>query len=148
MVQARHLDAAVSALLILCGGYISYVGLSYGYLEEGSPGAGFFPLWIGLGLMVFSAINLFKALRRAGLLETIETAEILRVALCSLAMVVFVWLSSLIGMVAASFLVMVAIGAIFGPRQPRFYAFLAIVSSVMTAVLYLVFGVMLAVPLL
>lgn len=148
MIHARHLDVAVSALLVLCGGYIAYTGLSYGYLEEDSPAAGFFPFWIGLGLVVFSAVNLFNTARQAGLLGTIAMSEILRVVCCSLAMVAFVWLSGVIGMAAASFLLMFAIGAIFGPRQPRFYALLAIVSAVMTAVIYLVFGILLAVPLL
>jgi len=148
MVHARHLDVAVSMLLFLAGAYISYVGGTYGYLEEGAPAAGFFPLWIGFGVMAFSAVNLFNALRRVGMVRTIDTAEILRVVLCSLAMIAFVWLGGRIGMVTASYLLMLAIGAIFGPRTRTFYAFLAIVSAGMTAVLYVVFGILLSVPLL
>ncbi|MBD9528578.1 tripartite tricarboxylate transporter TctB family protein [Paracoccus sp. PAR01] len=148
MVKIRHADIAVSALLILFGAYVAYQGMGYGYIEEGNPSAGFFPFWIGLGILIFSGANLFNAVRRLELIETIGKAEIVRVALCTVAMIAFVWLSGLIGMIAAGFLLMLAIGAIFGPRNSRFYSILAVVSAAMTAILYVVFGSLLAVPLL
>lgn len=148
MIQARNLDIGVSALLVAVGAYVAWQGLSYGYLDAGIPGAGFFPLWIGFGLVASATVNLVKSLRRASVLAAIEGKEMLRIALCSLAMLVFVWLGDVIGMIAAAFLLMVAIGAIFGPATIRFYAVLAVVSAGMTAVLYFIFGIMLAVPLL
>jgi len=148
MVRIRNVDICVSALLTLFGAYITYQGLDYGYLDASVPGPGFFPLWIGLALMVSSAANLVRVLRRADLLAGIETAEIVRVALSTVALAAFVWLGGVIGMIAAAFLLMLAIGFIFGPASTRFRIGLVAVSASMTAVLYCVFGIALAVPLL
>lgn len=148
MIQARNLDIGLSVLLVVLGAYIAWQGKSYGYIDAGTPGAGFFPLWIGLGLTLFAAVNLVRTVRRAGMLAAIDGSEMLRIALCSLAMFAFVWLGGVIGMIAGAFLLMFAIGAIFGPRHWRFYTMLAVVSAGMTAVLYFIFGIMLAVPLL
>lgn len=148
MLQVRKLDIGVSALLVALGVYVAWQGGAYGYLEAGVPAAGFFPLCIGVGLAGFAAVNLVNALRRAEVFSVIEAPELTRVAFCSLAMVAFVWLGGVIGMIASAFLLMFAIGAIFGPRTLGFYARLAIISAGMTAVLYFIFGIMLAVPLL
>jgi hypothetical protein len=82
------------------------------------------------------------------MLATIETSEMIRVLLCSAAMAVFVWLAGMIGMMVSAFVLMLAIGVIFGRRTLGFYAVLAVVSIGMTAVLYFIFGILLAVPLL
>lgn len=148
MVRIRNVEIGVSALLILFGAYIAYGGLGFGYLEDSAPGAGFFPVWTGLGLVLCSGINLVKVVRRSDLMSAIEGAELARVALATLALVGFVWLGGIIGMMPAAFLLMLAIGAIFGPRERRFYLGLVAVSAGMTAALYFIFGVMLAVPLL
>lgn len=148
MVRIRNVDLCVSALLTLFGAYITYEGLHYGYFDAGAPGPGFFPLWIGLALMLSSAANLVRVARRADLLAEIGTAEIVRVALSTVALAGFVWLGGLIGMIAAAFPLMIAIGLIFGPATRGFRLGLVAVSAGMTIVLYLVFGVALAVPLL
>jgi len=148
MIKAQHLDLILSALLVAFGAYVAYQGIGYGYLDEATPGAGFFPFWIGIGLMLFSVINLVNQLRRAGLLAGIDVGEMRRVGLTSLAMAGFVWLGGVIGMIAAAFLLMLAVGVVFGPRTRRFYISLVVLSAAMTAVLYGVFGVLLAVPLL
>ncbi len=148
MIKVRNLDIGVSALLIVFGAYVAYKGMVFGYVEAGAPGAGFFPLWIGLGLAIFSGVNLVKAIRRSGMLATIDGREFVRVALCSVAMAGFVWLGGIIGMMVSAFLLMFGIGVIFGPRTRNFYVLLAVVSAGMTAVLYIVFGILLAVPLL
>lgn len=148
MIKAQHLDLILSALLVAFGAYVAYQGIGYGYLDEGTPGAGFFPFWIGIGLMLFSVINLVNQLRRAGELAGIDVGEMRRVGLTSLAMAGFVWLGSVIGMIAAAFLLMLAVGVVFGPRTRRFYISLVVFSVAMTAILYGVFGVLLAVPLL
>jgi hypothetical protein len=148
MIRTRTLDLAVSMFLTAFGIFIAYEGLSYGYLDKGSPGAGFFPVWIGVGLLGFAATNLVRESRRAGTVEIIAGTEIAKVVLCTLAMIGFVALSPLIGMIAAGFILMFAIGAIFGPRKLGFYTLLAVICGVMTGALYVVFSVLLAVPLI
>jgi hypothetical protein len=148
MIKARSLDIGVSALLALAGVYIAWQGMTYGYLDANVPDAGFFPVWIGLGLFVFSAINLFRLIRQSGQFAVIDRAELGRVLLCSLAIAIFAVLSQFVGTIAAALFLIFAVGAVFGPRNRRFYVGLAAVSVVSTAVLYLIFGVLLSVPLL
>ena len=148
MIKARSLDIGVSALLAAAGLYIAWQGMTYGYLDANVPDAGFFPAWIGLGMFVFSAINLFRVLRHTSLFAVIDGAELGRVLLCSLAIAIFAVLSQVVGMIAAALFLIFVVGAVFGPRDRRFYVGLAAVSVVSTGLLYLIFGVLLAVPLL
>lgn len=148
MIPLRSFDLGLSAFLTLLGLYILWQGLDYGYQDGAVPAAGFFPFWIGGGLALFSALNLIRNLRHSGLLGAVERAEVVRVGLVSLAFIGFVILSGLIGMIAAAGLLMIAIGMIFGARDVRSVLVVSAIALGMAGVLYLVFGVVLAIPLL
>jgi putative tricarboxylic transport membrane protein len=148
VIPLRSFDLGLSVLLTLLGLYIVLQGLDYGYQDAAVPAAGFFPFWIGGGLVLFSGLNLIRILRRSGLLGAVDGMEILRVGLVSLALACFVILSSFIGMVAASVLLMIAIGMVFGARDARSVLAVSAIAVGMAGILYLVFGVILAIPLL
>jgi len=148
VIPLRSFDLGLSALLTLLGLYILWQGVNYGYQDGAVPAAGFFPFWIGGGLALFSALNLIRNLRRSGLLGTVERAEIVRVGLVSLAFTCFVILSGFVGMIAGAVLLMIAIGVIFGARDLRSILAVSAIALGMAAILYLVFGVVLAIPLL
>lgn len=148
MIPLRSFDIGLSALLTLLGIYIVWQGLDYGYQDGAVPAAGFFPFWIGAGLALFSALNLIRNLRHSGLLGAVDRAEIVRVGLVSLALGGFVVLSGFIGMIAASVLLMIAIGMVFGARDIRSILAVGGIALGMAGILYLVFGVVLAIPLL
>ncbi|MNL73263.1 Tripartite tricarboxylate transporter TctB family protein [compost metagenome] len=74
--------------------------------------------------------------------------EVVRVGLVSLALVGFVLLSQFIGMLVASVPLMIVIGCIFGARDARSIAAVSAIAVGMAFILYLVFGVVLAIPLL
>ena len=48
--------AALAAALCLAvfGGYVTYTGSKLAYVSDVGPGPGFFPFWIGIGLLLFS----------------------------------------------------------------------------------------------
>ncbi len=148
MIPLRSFDIGLSALLTLLGLYIVWQGLDYGYQDGAVPAAGFFPFWIGAGLALFSALNLIRNLRHSGLLGAVDRAEIVRVGLVSLALGGFVVLSGFIGMIAASVLLMIAIGMVFGARDVRSILAVSAIAVGMAGILYLVFGVVLTIPLL
>lgn len=148
MIPLRTFDLGLSATLTLLGIYIVSQGMNYGYQDGSVPAAGFFPFWIGGGLALFSALNFIKVLRQSGLAGAVDRMEVARVGLVSLAIGGFVVLSGFIGMIAAAVLLMVAIGAIFGARDIRSLMAVSAIAVAMAGVLYLVFGLVLAMPLL
>src|SRR4051812_35957355 len=55
--------------LAALGGYVTYAGTKLSYVSEVGPGPGFFPFWIGTGLLLFSCYQILLCLsawRRAG----------------------------------------------------------------------------------
>lgn len=154
MLQVRRLDIYVSVILVFFGAWIVYQGVGYGLAEGGVPGGGFFPFWVGLGLIVCASVNAYRAFHRdgatlAGLgLENIPYSEIGKVLGASALMAAFIVLAFAIGMTPAIFLLMLAIGAVFGPRNFRFYAVLTAIAVAMTVILYFTFANLLGVPLI
>jgi putative tricarboxylic transport membrane protein len=59
-----------AACLAAFGIYVVYVGSKLSYVSEVGPGPGFFPLWIGIGLLLFGAYQIVlsysSARRRSG----------------------------------------------------------------------------------
>ena len=47
-----------AACLAAFGIYVVYVGSKLSYVSEVGPGPGFFPFWIGIGLLVFGAYQM------------------------------------------------------------------------------------------
>jgi putative tricarboxylic transport membrane protein len=148
MIPLRSFDLGLSAIFALLGIYIVWQGTGYGYQEDAVPAAGFFPVWIGAGLALFSALNLLKVARKSGLLGSVDKMEVVRVGLVSLALIGFVLISDVVGMLVASVPLMIAIGCVFGARDARSLASISAIAVAMAGILYLVFGVVLAIPLL
>lgn len=48
-------DLIAASCLAAFGGYVTYVGSKLSYTAEVGPGSGFFPFWIGIGLLIFSS---------------------------------------------------------------------------------------------
>jgi putative tricarboxylic transport membrane protein len=53
-------------LLALFGGYVTYAGSKLDYHSEVGPGPGFFPFWIGVGLMALSAYQALAGMLAVG----------------------------------------------------------------------------------
>lgn len=148
MLRLRSLDLVVSAFLILFGLYVVVTGFGYGFLDNGTPDAGFFPLFMGLGIILFAGINLFNVLRRhEAFAELIGREELARVVLSSAALILFAIAAAPLGMLVAGFLLMIAIAAIFGAHSRQMILRAALASAIMSGVLYLIFVKFLAIAL-
>lgn len=148
MIQSRLADLAFSALLAALGAYICYGALALGYMSNGSPGSGFFPFWIGLGICALAVLSISRSLRGVMPVADIPKAEALYVVIASALTLGFVVLAYLLGMLPAAFVLMIGIGLLFGARSRRFAFALVLLSAGMTLLIHLVFDRLLGVPAL
>jgi len=113
-------DAAFAALTILLGAWIAYAAVGYGYTAAGNPGPGFFPFWVGLAIVGLGGVNVYRAVAGMEILsQAFERIGLLKTAGITAAMVAFLWLSPLIGMLVASGLMILAVGTIIRPVWDR-----------------------------
>ncbi|HWP24004.1 MAG TPA: tripartite tricarboxylate transporter TctB family protein [Candidatus Binatia bacterium] len=56
-------DLIAGACLAVFGFYVISVAVKLPYVSDVGPGPGFFPLWLGIGLVLFSACLIFASLR-------------------------------------------------------------------------------------
>ena len=68
-MTTKAVDRLFAGILLLLGLYIVWNALEYGYMRGTTPGPGFFPLWIGLGLTILSAINIIRSVTGAEKLD-------------------------------------------------------------------------------
>ena len=54
-------DLIAGAVLAVFGAYVIWVAAKLPYVADVGPGHGFFPLWLGIGLVVFAAGLMFES---------------------------------------------------------------------------------------
>jgi putative tricarboxylic transport membrane protein len=149
MIATRTADQAFAAALLALGAYIVRNALAYGYMRDAVPGPGFFPLWVGLGLIALSAVNLVRSLRsREVLASRFDVPTLVKTIVITGIVLMFVVASQWLGMLVA---IGVAIPAIAFTIQPRATARFALTIGIMAIVFpvlaYVLFAVYLRVPL-
>ena len=144
-----RIDRLFAGALTLLGVFVVWKSLEYGYMRDATPGAGFFPLWIGLGLTVLSLINLVRSVRGTERLSAIfDRAGVYGPLAIVVAIAVFILLSPWIGMLLASALLIPAIALAMQPRWTARFAVTILAIAVAFPVLcYFLFAVYLNVPL-
>jgi putative tricarboxylic transport membrane protein len=73
-------ELLTGAVLAAFGGFVIYEAHSLPYTSESGPGPGFFPLWIGIGIVVCSLAMLYDYFFRTDS-NSEETAEVAKVEL-------------------------------------------------------------------
>lgn len=58
-------DLIAGAVLAAFGAYVIWVAAKLPYVSDVGPGHGFFPLWLGIGLVVFAAGLMFASVHKA-----------------------------------------------------------------------------------
>lgn len=148
-MTTKTVDRLFAGILLLLGLYIVWNALEYGYMRGTTPGPGFFPLWVGLGLAALSAVNLVRSLIGVERLDAVFDAVGLLKTLGILAVtVVFILVTPWIGMLVASGLLIPAVAFIIRPRGNRRFAITILAVSLVFPVLcYFLFAVYLRVPI-
>jgi putative tricarboxylic transport membrane protein len=149
-METRTIDRVFALFLLLFGCYITFRAVQYGYLRAGRPGPGFFPLWVGLGLVGLSAANLVRSLRGIEILETTFEPREMRQTLAIVgAVVAYILLMPITGTLVGIALVVLASGLIIKPSlAPRFVATLVAIAIALPIACYFIFDVYLNVPLI
>jgi hypothetical protein len=148
-MTTQTIDRVFAACLAALGMYIVWNAVAYGYMRGTTPGPGFFPFWVGLGIVGLSIVNLIRSLRGAEPLESQFDAVGLYKALAIVGFVTgFILLTPWLGMLVASGLLVPALAFAIRPRwtQP-FAATIVAVALLFPFLCYYLFGVYLQVPL-
>jgi hypothetical protein len=149
IMRIRYLDQIVALFLMGLGAYLIWEGLHYGFMQETTPGAGFFPLLAGGCLIVLSIINLARSLVGIeDLKESMSRRDVAKFAAIVVAMLAFVVITPLLGITIATMLLMLAIGFTIRPSLERSYLVrLGLTSLLIPIACFGIFGTLLRVPL-
>lgn len=108
-------EFVVAALAFALGAYGVVEGLALGYVRFGIPGAGFFPIWIGVALMLASVPLALRSWSRRGRSESADWGMI---AALIVAMLALLLATSVIGLLPALFLFGAGTIPLLGPVRP------------------------------
>ena len=149
MIETRTADQVFAAALLGLGAYIVRNALAYGYMRDAVPGPGFFPLWIGLGLIALSAINLVRSVRgREVFASRFDGPTVVKALVITVIVLMFVITSRWLGMLVAIGIAIPAIAFTIQPRgTARFAVTIGIMAIAFPVLAYLLFAVYLRVPL-
>src|SRR6185295_2365633 len=133
-----------SFCLAAFGAYVTRTGAKLSYISDVGPGAGFFPFWIGIGIMVFSSyqviVSFLAAPNRAPGAGQSSWSGSGRALTGWLAMATTIFLFRWIGF-AASFVLLTLFYMVVLERRPALHAF------AIGAALALVFQLLLVIAL-
>ncbi|MEI2415921.1 tripartite tricarboxylate transporter TctB family protein [Orrella sp. JC864] len=148
-MKIELVDRAFAAFLFLLGLYIALSAPSYGYIDGGNPGPGFFPFWIGALLAGLSVANFVRSLAgQEKLAETLALRELAKPLGIVALLAVFVLVSEPLGMLLSTAALVPALAALIRPRWDRRFAVKVLATAVLFPLLAcLTFGVYLDVPL-
>jgi len=149
MMATRTADRVFAAALLLLGAYIVRNAVVYGYLRDAVPGPGFFPLWIGIGLILLSAVNLARSLLGRERLEgRFDRHSVVGTLAIGAIVVAFIVTAPWVGMVVGSGLLLPAVAFVIRPQwTARFAATMAAIAVLFPLLAYLLFAEYLRVPL-
>lgn len=148
-MKIETLDRVFAIFLFLLGLGIAYAAPSYGYMIDGNPGPGFFPLLVGLAIAGLSMVNFVRSVTgKEKLAQNISLPGLIKPLGMLVVLVAFVFLVEPLGMILACAALVLAIGWIIHPHWDRLFAAKLIATAVLFPVAgELAFGVYLGVPL-
>lgn len=140
----RIVDSLVALVTVLLGGWIAWTAGGYGYTSGPGPGPGFFPFWIGSGLALMGAVNLYRSVVRLEVLaegfEIVPSAKALGITGIIAA---FVFAAPVLGMIPGAAVLILAIGFVISPTLERGFVLrllaLAVVFPLATWLLFSVY---------
>ena len=148
-MDTKTIDRAFAAGVGLLGIYIVWDALNYGYMRGVVPGPGFFPFWIGVGLVGLSSVNVVRSFR--GLEELaaqFDLAGVLKALGIVATTAAFILTAPFIGMLLGSGLFILITAFVIRPRwNLEFAGKIITVAVIFPICCHFLFGVYLGVPL-
>ena len=148
-MATKTLDRIFAAGTGVLGIYVVWNALNYGYMRGVVPGAGFFPFWVGVGLIGLSIVNLVRSVRNIEVLTaTFELAGSLKALGIVVATVALILTAPFLGLRLGSGLFILATAFVIRPRwTPGFAARIVAIAIGFPIFGQFLFGVYLRVPL-
>ncbi|WP_185983821.1 tripartite tricarboxylate transporter TctB family protein [Aureimonas mangrovi] len=148
-MTTNRADQIFAVLLILLGCYVVWSGIGYGYMAGTAPGAGFFPVILGIAIAMLSVVNLLRSLLGAEqLTKGIESRDLAKIAGVTVALVLLIVATPYVGITVASIGLMLAIALIIRPSAEPAYLSRIVACSVFVPLFCRVaFGNWLNIPL-
>jgi hypothetical protein len=141
-------EAAAGAVVLAIGAAMLFESMKFAYVVEGVPGPGFLPRWIAIGIVGTGLLLTVKGIcLRPGAQEAIPWPDAggwARVALMLGGLAVSLLLLNWLGFVLTTMLFMTVVIFGLGVRSWRILAMIPILAA---AGLYILFAVLLSVPL-
>ena len=135
----------MGGFLLVCAGLMFKLSLGYGYYEKYGPGAGLFPLWISVGLMLLAVLYIVESIKdHSNSFEKIFPTgrELVYMITVVASISLFILVIDYTGYILAATLMLI----ILFRRDYKWYWGLGL-SVVTSLCLYLVFQVFLKIPL-
>jgi hypothetical protein len=135
-----YIEALFGAVVAVAGLAITLTATGMGYVSAGVPGAGFFPFWVGL-LLVISGIALaVMTWRTPSKTESVDSGQVISIVTSA----AFLLILAVAGSIAATVVYLLATVGL----TRRHSLLVTVATAVITAALvYLTFQVWLLVPL-
>jgi len=148
-MHTKTIDRMFAACLLVFGAYVVWNALAYGYTRGASPGPGFFPFWVGLALMVLSAVNILRSVRGTEVLGAeFDLAGLYKTLGLVATIAAFIMMAPIVGMLPGSGLFILATAFVIRPRWNLAFASRIIAIAVGFPIFcHFLFGVYLRVPL-
>ena len=123
------------------GAYVCYGGAKLPYVAEVGPGPGFFPLWIGIGLLIFSAClacAAFAGARKPAANDALSGAKASRAMAGWLALMVAIALFAWVGFGVSFVLLTVFLVVVLDRRPPLLALGVGIILAVAFHLIFVV----------
>jgi putative tricarboxylic transport membrane protein len=112
----KTIDTVFALATVLLGAFVIVYALDYGYTARGNPGPGFFPFWVGIGVVALGAVNAARAAAgREHLTESFDWIGLLRTAGIAAVIAAFLLTVDWTGMLIGIGLVVIALGFVIRP---------------------------------
>ena len=146
----RVLDILFALFLVGLGIHIVWMSVGYGYIVRNVPGPGFFPFWVGLGVIIFALLIFVKALRlERGASREREGVAAFKIVGITAAISLMIFLLPWLGMLIAMGLLIPVVGIIInGGLNAAFAKRIIPAAFIAPIACYVIFGRFLNVPLI
>jgi putative tricarboxylic transport membrane protein len=148
-MATRTIDRIFAVGTGVLGIYVVVNALGYGYMRGAVPGAGFFPFWVGIGLVGLSIVNLVRGVRGIEVPDaTFELAGSLKALGIVAATVTLILTAPFFGLRLGSGLFILATAFVIRPRWTAGFATKIVAIAIGFPIFgHFLFGVYLRVPL-
>ena len=145
----KTIDTVFALATVVLGAIVIVYALEYGYTARGNPGPGFFPFWVGVGMVALGAVNAARAVAgRERLEDSFDRAGLLRTAGITAVIAIFLLAVDWTGMLIGIGLVVIALGFVIRPTLETGFVLRLVATGVLFPVVaWLIFSFYLGVRL-